>query len=225
LQKEYIYGAGGLLATIEPTAVNSNGTRYTTSDNLGTPRVVTNSSAGVVSRHDYLPFGEELVAGTGGRTMGQGYSASDGVRQHFTQKERDGETGLDFFASRYYSSSQGRFTSPDSFGGKLSNPQSLNLYAYVLNNPLKWNDPTGHQNQDPDKKKEAEKYGYTFNADDALVYQSGNPVIFEAVTVNIEQDDRLPFPGTISFQWWVRSGAWRGISIPVTTSVHCYILV
>src|SRR4029078_9531357 len=55
LQKEYIYGASGLLATIEPTAVNSNGTRYTTSDNLGSPRVVTNSSAVVVSRHDYKP--------------------------------------------------------------------------------------------------------------------------------------------------------------------------
>ena len=72
LQKEYIYGASGLLATIEPTAVNSNGTRYTTSDNLGTPRVVTNSSAGVVSRHDYKPFGEEIGSGTGGRTSGMG---------------------------------------------------------------------------------------------------------------------------------------------------------
>jgi len=45
--------------------------------------------------------------------------------------------------------SLGRFTSADSFGGKLSNPQSLNLYAYVLNNPLKWIDPTGHVWDDP----------------------------------------------------------------------------
>jgi uncharacterized protein RhaS with RHS repeats len=63
LKKEYIYGASGLLATIEPTAVNANGTRYTTSDHLGSPRVVTNSSAAVVSRHDYKPFGEELFNG------------------------------------------------------------------------------------------------------------------------------------------------------------------
>jgi uncharacterized protein RhaS with RHS repeats len=61
LKKEYIYGASGLLATIEPTALNSNGTRYTTADHLGSPRVLTNSSAGVVSRHDYMPFGEELL--------------------------------------------------------------------------------------------------------------------------------------------------------------------
>jgi len=47
LQKEYIYGASGLLATIEPTALNSNGTRYTTSDHLGSPRVITNSGGGI----------------------------------------------------------------------------------------------------------------------------------------------------------------------------------
>jgi len=45
--------------------------------------------------------------------------------------------------ARYYSSTMGRFTSPDTFGGRLTNPQTLNLYAYVLNNPLKYNDPTG----------------------------------------------------------------------------------
>jgi hypothetical protein len=43
----------------------------------------------------------------------------------------------------------GRFTSPDSYGGRVTNPQTLNLYAYVLNNPLKWVDPTGHFAQDP----------------------------------------------------------------------------
>jgi hypothetical protein len=57
-------------------------------DHLGTPRMVvdkTGTLAGV-SRHDYLPFGEEIFAGTGGRTTGQGYSVADGVRQKFTQK-------------------------------------------------------------------------------------------------------------------------------------------
>jgi len=107
LKKEYVYGASGLLATIEPAAVNANGTRYTTSDHLGSPRLVTSSSAGVVSRHDYMPFGEELF--NGGRTFGMGYGTTDGVRQKFTLKERDNETGLDYFLARYHSSSQGRF--------------------------------------------------------------------------------------------------------------------
>ena len=61
-----------------------------------------------------------------------------------TQKERDNETGLDYFGARYYSSTQGRFTSADSFGGSGSNPQSLNLYSYSLNDPVNLSDPTGH---------------------------------------------------------------------------------
>jgi len=143
LKKEYVQ-CGATLITVEPTAVNSNGTRYSTSDHLGSPRVVTNSSAGVVSRHDYLPFGEELGTGIGGRTNGMGFSVADNVRQKFTQKERDNETGLDFFRSRYYASTQGRFTSADSFAGSTINPQSLNRYAYVFGNPLRFRDPSGH---------------------------------------------------------------------------------
>ena len=67
------------------------------------------------------------------------------VGERFTGKERDGETGLDWFASRYLSSAQGRFTSPDSPAfASLQYPQAWNLYVYVLNNPLKFNDPSGH---------------------------------------------------------------------------------
>src|SRR5205823_1294236 len=86
--------------------------RWLVSDQLGTPRMIFDQSGSLasVSRHDYLPFGEELFAGTGGRTTAQGYSVGDGIRQKFTQKERDIETGLDYFLSRYYSNSQGRFT-------------------------------------------------------------------------------------------------------------------
>src|SRR5882672_7492180 len=146
LQKEYVYGVSGLLATIEPTALNANGTRYLTSDNLGTPRVVTNSSANVISRHDYKPFGEELAAGVGGRTTSEGYDSNDGTRQKFTQKERDTETGLDYYLARYYSSIQGRFSAADPLYvemTRLSDPQQPNLYSYVRNNSLTFSAPTG----------------------------------------------------------------------------------
>lgn len=111
---------------------------------LGTPRIITNQQQGVVSRHDYLPFGEEIKVNTGGRTAAQSY-IDDNVRQKFTQKERDNETGLDYFLARYYSSSQGRFTSPDPLlaSGKTANPQSWNRYTYTINNPLKYIDPSG----------------------------------------------------------------------------------
>jgi RHS repeat-associated protein len=95
-------------------------------------------------RHDYLPFGEELFVGTSGRTPGQGYLA-DTVRQKFTQKERDNETGLDYFGARYYGSTQGRFTSTDPLLASASvyDPQSWNRYSYAYNNPLRFTDPTG----------------------------------------------------------------------------------
>ena len=63
-----------------------------------------------------------------------------------TQKERDIETGLDYFISRYYSSTQGRFTSTDPvfFQAAMTiDPQRFNLYAYTRNNPLRFIDPEG----------------------------------------------------------------------------------
>jgi RHS repeat-associated protein len=69
----------------------------------------------------------------------------------FTGKERDSESGNDYFGARYYSSAMGRFMSPDWSAkvepvpyAKLDNPQSLNLYAYVGNNPMTRFDPDGH---------------------------------------------------------------------------------
>jgi RHS repeat-associated protein len=70
----------------------------------------------------------------------------------FTGKERDAESGYDYFGARYYSSSVGRFMSPDWSVkiepvpyAKLGNPQSLNLFSYVLNNPIALADPDGHE--------------------------------------------------------------------------------
>ena len=67
-------------------------------------------------------------------------------RSHFTGKERDSESGNDYFGARYYASSMGRFMSPDPSQltyADQTNPQSFNLYSYVRNNPLINTDPTG----------------------------------------------------------------------------------
>jgi RHS repeat-associated protein len=63
----------------------------------------------------------------------------------FTGKERDTETGLDYFGARYYSGAQGRFIGADPLlsSGRPSNPQTWNRYAYAGNNPLRNIDPTG----------------------------------------------------------------------------------
>jgi RHS repeat-associated protein len=73
----------------------------------------------------------------------------------FTGKQRDTETGLDFFEARYLSSAQGRFTSTDPVimaPHKVTDPQNWNLYAYARNNPLRFTDPTGEDiEEDIDK--------------------------------------------------------------------------
>src|SRR5215217_1939035 len=123
--------------------------QWLVTDHLGTPRMIVDQTGAWanVKRHDYLPFGEELFAGTGGRTAAQGYSSGDGVRQQFTSKERDVETGLDYFEARYYSSSQGRFTSPDEplVGQDASDRQTWNLYSYTSNSPLNRVDADGRR--------------------------------------------------------------------------------
>jgi RHS repeat-associated protein len=69
----------------------------------------------------------------------------EGIGSRSTGKERDQETGLDYFGARYMSSAQGRFISPDPLlnSGHPNNPQSWNRYVYVENNPLRYTDPTG----------------------------------------------------------------------------------
>jgi RHS repeat-associated protein len=133
---------------IAPDAANDR-VQWLIADHLGTPRIIADLSGSLsgMTRHDYLPFGEEAGAGIGGRTTAQGYSQPDGMRMHFTSKERDAETGLDYFGARYYASQQGRFTSPDDFlnDTHANDSTSWNLYAYVRNNPLKYIDPFGEE--------------------------------------------------------------------------------
>jgi RHS repeat-associated protein len=69
----------------------------------------------------------------------------NGIGSRSSGKERDAETGLDYFGARYYSEAQGRFIGPDPLlnSGRPWNPQTWNRYAYTLNNPLGFTDPTG----------------------------------------------------------------------------------
>jgi RHS repeat-associated protein len=148
----YVYDAMGDLAAeySNLTPASPTGTEYLSVDTLGSTRLITNNVGGSPECLDYLPFGEEIPAGENGRpscyTSGL-YPNSpdpDGSRK-FTGKERDSETGLDYFGARYFSSVQGRFTGPDAplADQHPEDPQSWNMYAYVRNNPLKNTDPNG----------------------------------------------------------------------------------
>jgi RHS repeat-associated protein len=114
---------------------------YIISDHLGSLRAVYDNAQTQVQTCQSLPFGD-----------GQSCTGTDVDPLHFTGKERDTESGLDYFGARYNSSTMGRFMSPDWAAkaepvpySKLDNPQSLNLYAYVFNNPVTDVDADGHE--------------------------------------------------------------------------------
>ena len=135
-----------LVGNTPATVVNL---QWLVTDQVGTPRMIFDKTGSLAAtkRHDYLPFGEELFATTGARSTAQGYSVADGVRQKFTQKERDSETGLDYFGARSYASTQGRFTSVDQGSPELLEPQTLNRYLYARNNPLYYIDADGNKDE------------------------------------------------------------------------------
>jgi RHS repeat-associated protein len=154
----FVYDANGELtaeySTTPPTA--TTGTRYLVGDHLGSTRVATDGSGAVMERHDFMPFGEDTAVTGGSQRSGTtGYAPSFDVAMLFTGHYRDGlpsgsgasaETSFDYFGARYYQSQFGRFLSPDPAGPTVANsanPQSWNLYSYVLNNPLIFKDPTG----------------------------------------------------------------------------------
>jgi len=133
---EYVFFAGRRIARSDP----SSGIQYYYfADQIGSTRSVaevtpTNSplDGTVCFSEDYYPYGQEINYGV---TCPQNYK--------FTGYERDAETGLDYAFARYYNDRLSRFMSPDPLGGDIGNPQSLNLYAYVGNNPCNAVDPLG----------------------------------------------------------------------------------
>lgn len=130
---QYVYAGSRLLA------IYQNGTTdFVHSDHLGSTRLLSSITQAIVDNMDYEPFGQQTSGG--------------GATTHkFTGKERDAESGLDYFGARYYASVMGRWLSPDWSSSPsgvpyadLSNPQSLNLYGYMRNNPLGGVDADGH---------------------------------------------------------------------------------
>jgi RHS repeat-associated protein len=139
-----VYDAFGRLAAEYGGTADPVGTEYLTADHLGSTRLVTSSTGAERRCLDYLPFGEQMTQGMGAR--GTCYTSANEPRVKFTGKERDAETGLDYFGARYFSGAQGRFTTPDKLNvtdDRLLVPSTLNKYAYAANNPLRFTDPDG----------------------------------------------------------------------------------
>jgi RHS repeat-associated protein len=144
----FVYSSGKLIAEYSTEPPPQNPTiSYTATDQLGSPRVITNAFGEVVSRRDFKPFGEQIEADGTYRTASLYSAAGDNIRQKFTGYQKDEETNLDFAEARMYENRHGRFTAVDPLlaSGKSATPQTFNRYVYMLNNPLLNTDPEGLQ--------------------------------------------------------------------------------
>jgi RHS repeat-associated protein len=126
VQRWYYFFDGQRVGRQLPT----NEVGFYMTDHLGNVRFLSGCCTGYSL--DYYPFGGVITN-----------SDTGDDRYQFTGKERDSESGLDNFGARYNSSSVGRFMSPDPIGGQKIDPQTLNKYSYVRNNPINFTDPTG----------------------------------------------------------------------------------
>jgi len=105
---------------------------YYLKDHLGSTRAVVNASGTVVEAHDYYPFGLLMP--------GRDYQSGSETKEKFTGKERDRETGLDYFGARYYSPALGRWLAVDPLASKYPD---WSPYVYSFNNPVNYFDPNG----------------------------------------------------------------------------------
>jgi RHS repeat-associated protein len=143
LKSEYVFFDGERVARRDG-ATGTGGVFFYFSDHLKTASVITDSAGVIKAESDYYPWGGELQ-----------FVNNDSNDYKFTGKERDAESGLDYFGARYYSNALGRFLTPDWAAkaaavpyAEFADPQSLNLYSYVRNVPTTRYDADGHCQQD-----------------------------------------------------------------------------
>ena len=122
--REYIYSGAALVAKTDST-----GTKYYHQDRLSN-RLVTDSSGNTFTQMGHFPYGEPWYNATNDKLL-------------FTTYERDSDSSNDYAMARYHINRFGRFSSPDPLDGSIDNPQSLNLYAYVVSDPVNLDDASG----------------------------------------------------------------------------------
>ena len=135
----YIYAFGRTFATIAGIVGESKEISYFHYDNVGSTCLMTDQDGKIIMEQDYLPFGGDLPK------IGQVEVYNEITMEYkYTGQNEVVSIGLYYYGARYYDPSIGRFITEDSYPGEINNPQSQNLYVYVMNNPLRYIDPTGH---------------------------------------------------------------------------------
>jgi RHS repeat-associated protein len=112
---------------------------------LGSRSITTDETGAAVQKCEWNPFGE-LISCADQRSGQTQFNTADAITPYgYADYERDSETGLDHMQFRYHNSRIGRLMSADLLSGSVSNPQGLNKFGYVLNNPVTFTDPLGLQ--------------------------------------------------------------------------------
>jgi RHS repeat-associated protein len=187
-QNTNVYAAGTLIATYDTA-----GLHFLLNDMLGTRRAQTDYAGVLEQTCSSLPFGD-----TFGNQPICTQSDQSPNALHFTGKERDAESGLDYFGARYLASSMGRFTSPDPMlnSGRPDNPQTWNRYSYALNNPLTVTDPTGMYNLVNNCAGDDSKCNKAF-AQDAKNLKNGLADLTKAVNGMKDGDQKTALQGAL----------------------------
>ena len=139
----YIYAFAKTFAKVDgivnPALITVEKIAYFHHDNLGSTRLMTDITGKIVMDQDYMPFGGDLPGVGQVEVLDR---EADGYK--YTGQKEVVSIGLYYYGARYYDPSIGRFITEDTYPGELANPQSQNLYLYVVNNPLRYIDPTGN---------------------------------------------------------------------------------
>lgn len=128
ITSEYVFFAGRRIARRDA----SGNVFFYNADSLGSTRTVTDANGNICYDAEFTPYGTEFI-----------HANSCSQNYKFTGYERDSESGLDYAEARYYNQRIGRFMSVDPMAGDIRDPQTLNRYAYVRNNPVNLTDPSG----------------------------------------------------------------------------------
>lgn len=130
---------GDMKIAVIDQSTSGNQLAYQHLDHLSGANIETDNNGNVISMVDYYPYGETRFE-----------AKKDGYENDykFTGQELDEESGLYYYGARYYHPVIGRFVSEDAWEGDYLDPQSLNKYSYVMNNPVKYTDPTGNSFQE-----------------------------------------------------------------------------
>ena len=117
----------------DPDLKTTGGLLYYQYDGMRSVSEVTDRHGDIIEQYRYDAFGN-IFTGTTNSYNFNGY----------TNMHYDWKTGLVNLNARWYNPGAGRFMSEDTYPGNLTQPQTLNRYSYVMNNPVNYWDPTGN---------------------------------------------------------------------------------